>query len=354
MTDRQLTTLDSASTEVSAIDPEAVQAAFRLQSDNMSLLLQKVDNSANRAMDQIIPLVVFAMANADNEVDQNEVDAFMDLFRFSTATRVFRSELLLLYFKNNDARRSLVDIGALKQNENTRHRMDVFAAIEHHLFELVLLIGQDDQTAVRNDFLVLCYLIANSSGSAFELEGNISDEEKYAASKIRMIIDRAFGYSSESGTITPESYAIDNIEKFAFLFKSEFDCEPSVLEISAFLICVMYFLTNQDKADSGNAPSNCFSLDRINEHFGFLEGQLDELIRSRSAEYVELLLASFRSFGTDAESEDMNHSMMFAMSFYRHATTLNNLDMFRCLTVLAPEMHAFVTQTADFISKQHD
>ncbi|MGI9366845.1 MAG: hypothetical protein ACR2O8_16800 [Rhizobiaceae bacterium] len=354
MTDRQLTTMGSVSTEVSEIDPAAVQAAFRLQSDNMSSLLQRVDSGANRIMDQIVPLVVFAIANADNDVDQNEVEAFMDLFRFSTATRVFRSELLLLYFKNNDARKSAADIGSLKLNENTRHRTDVFEAIESNLFELVRLIGPDGQTAVRNDFLVLCYLIANSSGSSFELEGNISDEEKYAASKIRMIIDRAFGYSSEEGTITSESYAIDNIEKFAFLFKSEFDCDPSILEISAFVFCVFYFLLNQNKETPSNASSNGISLDRINEHFGFLDGQLPELIKNRSAEYIELLVASFRSFGTESESEDMNHSMMFAMALYRHATELSNLDMFRCLTVLAPEMHAFVTQTADFISKQQD
>jgi hypothetical protein len=350
LTNGQQITQGKSIAAIGPVDSQAIAAAFRIQSDNVASLLQQPDDGSNKIISQTVPMIVFAIANADREVDQKEIAAFLELFRFQTAAQIFTSELILAFFKYNDGRQQFEDVSALKYYEYTRHHKDVYVELESHFSNLAQLTNMEERKRLRDDVLNLCFLIANSSGSVFEFESNISDEEKYAASKIRAIVDKNFDYPSSSEAISPPVYLADTVEKFALLFQSQFKVDASIVEISAFVMSVFeYSLTKiANKADHTQSLQSILS--ELSKRYGLDENQVVGTLQIRAPAYVEMLIASFRSIQSNENSGDMNQSMMFAMLFYKNATALNDFDIFTCLTILAPEMHSFAMETAAFVS----
>jgi hypothetical protein len=226
----------NAIVEIKTIPRQEIADAFKTRSYEISKSLQNTNDLSNKLITKAVPMIVYAIANADNKIDNNEIASFLELFQFNTAMQIFRSDILLAFFKYADSRKALADVGSLKYNENSRLQTDVFSELDAIFAQLSQVIVNEDRDRLRDDTLNLCFIIANSSGGFFEFESNISDEEKYASSKIKAIIDRNFGYGQGNEAINLPAYLADRIEKFAYLFQSEFQGNPSILEIAAFTI----------------------------------------------------------------------------------------------------------------------
>lgn len=337
--------------EIRSIPRQDVADIFRTRSNEISDLLQQKGNLSNKLISKAIPMIVYAIANADDEIDSKEIASFQELFRFQTAVQIFRSEILLAFFRVADGRQALADVGSLKYLENSRHRTDVFSELDAIFDELFDAIGNEDRDRLRDDILNLCFIVANASGGIFEFESNISKEEKYAASKIKAIIDRNFGYSQGGKSISIPNYLADHIEKFTDLFQSEFKASASQLEIAVFAISVCEFFMEKYTNPADRAGANQLITEELTRRFNLDAKSIAEKLRMRSPVYIAEMLISLRSLQEGQVVEDINDSMNLAMLFHKNATGLDRVDAFVCLTVLAPEMISFALETAGFVSE---
>ena len=184
----------------------------------------------------------------------------------------------------------------------------------------------------------------------FEFEGNISDEEKYAAARIKAIFDRNFGYEEEGKADSLPVFLGDQIEKITLLFRSEFHADPSVLEIAAFAFTVCEFFLQKYCNEAENVATAQRILGEVETRFGLTKSEIIERTKMRSPDYLRELLTTLKSLQQGDSADEIGNSIEFASLVHRNVTNGEKIDVLLCLSALAPEILSFVLETANYIA----
>ncbi len=332
------------------ISRQQITDAFSARSNEFAQILQQAEANSGAPLARIVPMIVYAIANADTIIDKEEIGSFERLFNFETAVQIFRSKAFLTYFKLSDGRKNVSEIASLKYFENSRRKTDVFSELDLEFDQFSRAVDPGEYNKIREDLLNLCFIVANASGGLFEFEGNISDEEKYAASRIKAIFDRNFGYEEEGRADSLPVFLGDQIEKITLLFRSEFHADPSVLEITSFAFTVCEFFLQKYCSEAENVANAQRILRELETRFGLTKREIIELTQLRSPDYLRELLTTLKSLQQGDSVDEIGNSIEFASLVHRNVTNGEKIDVLLCLSALAPEILSFVLETANYIT----
>ena len=157
MTNRNLPLQYSQTSEpvqrANPIPRQQITSAFDARSSEFSQILQQAEANSGAPLARIVPMIVYAIANADTIIDKEEIGSFERLFNFETAVQIFRSKAFLTYFKLSDGRKNISEIASLKYYENSRRKTDVFSELDLEFGQFSQAVDPGEYDKIREDLL---------------------------------------------------------------------------------------------------------------------------------------------------------------------------------------------------------